>query len=65
MKKTAEKPFLSRAEMNERVRVIREELENRVKTGITKIAFEDGRPVPTEDLQNELFSLIYRLSKLE
>lgn len=65
MKKTAEKPFLSRAEMTERVRVIREELENRVKTGITKIAFEDGRPVPTLDLQNELFSLIYRLSKLE
>lgn len=65
MTKPAEKPFLSRAEMNERVRVIREELENRVKTGITKIAFEDGRPVPTEALQNELFSLIYRLSKLE
>jgi hypothetical protein len=68
MKKTTSvnaKPFLTRAEIQERVRVIREELENRVKTGMSKLAFQDGRPVPTEDLQNELFSLIYRLSKFD
>jgi hypothetical protein len=69
MKKTdtsvATKPFLTRAEIQERVRVIREELENRVKTGMSKIAFEDGKPVPTESLQNEMFSLIYRLSKFD
>jgi hypothetical protein len=69
MKKTASqtvvKPFLTRAEITERIRVIREELEHRVKTGMTKIAFEDGQPVPTLSLQNEMFSLIYRLSKFE
>jgi hypothetical protein len=32
---------------------------------MTKMASEDGTPIPSLDLQNEMFSLIYRLSKLD
>ena len=60
MQKTSMTPL----EMQVRVRAIREELENRHKTGMAKAA-ADGSVVSTEVLQNELFSLIYRLSKLE
>lgn len=68
MKKNAvpvTKPFMSALEIQMRVKAIREELENRHKTGIAKMATADGNPVSTEDLQNEMFSLIYKLSKLE
>jgi hypothetical protein len=57
--------FMTKFEMQTRVRAIREELETRTKTGMTKMAAEDGSPIPTENLQNEMFSLIYRLSKFE
>ena len=57
--------FMSKFEMQTRVRAIREELETRTKTGMTKMAAEDGSPIPTETLQNEMFSLIYRLSKFD
>ena len=57
--------FMTRFEMQARARSIREELESRHKTGMVKMASADGTPVPTEQLQNELFSLIYRLSKFE
>lgn len=57
--------FMTKFEMQTRVRAIREELETRTKTGMTKMAAEDGSPIPTETLQNEMFSLIYRLSKFE
>lgn len=57
--------FMSKFEMQTRVRSIREELETRTKTGMTKMAAEDGSPIPTETLQNEMFSLIYRLSKFD
>lgn len=63
MKKTA--TILTRSEMQTRVRIIREELETRHKTGIVKMAAVDGTPIPTETLQNEMFSLIYKLSKFE
>lgn len=56
---------MSPLEMQMRVKAIRDELESRHKTGIAKMASADGAPVPTENLQNEMFSLIYRLSKLE
>lgn len=56
---------MTRLEMQARVRELREELEARVKTGLAKIASEDGKPVPSETLQNEMYSLIYRLSKSE
>jgi hypothetical protein len=57
--------FMTRTEMQTRVREIRAELENRTKTGLTKMAAEDGSPIPTETLQDEMYSLIYRLSKFE
>ena len=67
MKKNAivSKPFMSPLEMQMRVKAIRDELENRHKTGLAKMAATDGTLVPTETLQNEMFSLIYRLSKLD
>lgn len=57
--------FMTRLDMQVRVRAIKEELENRHKTGMVKMASEDGTPVSTENLQNEMFSLIYKLSKFE
>ena len=57
--------FITRFEIQARIREIRAELENRHKTGMVKMASEDGTPISTEDLQNEMFSLIYRLSKFE
>lgn len=57
--------FMTRLEIQARVRTIREELENRHKTGMVKMAKADGTPIPTDILQNEMFSLIYRLSKFE
>ena len=56
---------MTRTEMQTRVRVIRAELENRHKTGMTKLADADGIPISTESLQNEMYSLIYKLSKSE
>jgi len=57
--------FMTRLDIQTRVKTIREELENRHKTGMVKMATEDGTPISTEDLQNEMYSLIYRLSKFE
>ncbi len=54
---------MTRSEMQARIRALKEELETRHKYGTVKMASEDGAPVPVETLQNELFSLIYRLSK--
>lgn len=56
---------MTRLEIQARISVLREELENRHKTGMVKMASEDGTPISTEDLQNEMFSLIYKLSKFE
>lgn len=56
---------MTRLDIQTRIKEIREELENRHKTGITKMAAEDGTPISTENLQNEMFSLTYRLSKFE
>ena len=49
--------------MQTRVTALREELENRIKYGTVKIANADGTPVSTEKLQNEMYALIYKLSK--
>lgn len=57
--------FMSRLEVQARIKVLKEELESRHKTGLTKMAAEDGKPIPTIELQNELFKLIYKLSKME
>jgi hypothetical protein len=56
---------MTRTELQARIKVLRAELEDRHKYGIVKLANEDGTPVPTETLQNEMYNLIYRLSKLE
>lgn len=53
------------SEMRVRVREIREELEARHKHGTVKMARADGQPIPTQQLQDELYSLVYRLSKSE
>jgi hypothetical protein len=58
--------FMTRLEIQARIRVLRDELENRHKTGIIKMAQDDGvTPIPTDELQNELYNLIYKLSKFE
>jgi hypothetical protein len=54
---------MTRIEMQTRIDLIRNELENRFKYGTVKLAAADGKPIPTIDLQNELFSLIYKLSR--
>lgn len=56
---------MTRLEVQTRIKALREELETRHKYGTVKMASEDGKPVPTEELQNEMFALIYRLSKME
>lgn len=56
---------MTRTEMENRIRVLRAELESRHKFGIVKMADAKGTAVPVEDLQNEMFSLIYKLSKRE
>lgn len=55
----------TRIEVQARIKALRDELETRYKDGIVKMAADDGKPVPTKDLQNELYNLIYRLSKME
>lgn len=56
---------MTRSEMQTRVHALRDELENRHKYGTVKLAGADGVPITVEALQNELYSLIYKLSKSE
>ena len=56
---------MTRAEIQSRIRVLREELENRHKHGTIKLAEKSGEPIPVETLQKELYSLIYKSSKLD
>lgn len=56
---------MTRLELQTQIRALREELENRYKTGTVKLASEGGTPVPTKELQDQMFSFIYRLSKME
>ena len=55
---------MTRIEMQSRISELRNELEARYKHGTVKIANADGTPVSAEKLQNELYSLIYKVSKL-
>lgn len=55
---------MTRLEMQTRIKALREELENRHKYGTVKMA-TDGNPIATESLQDEMYQLIYRLSKLD
>lgn len=56
---------MTRSEIQARVTALREELETRHKYGTIKMAASDGTPISTEKIQNELYSLIYKLSKRE
>ena len=56
---------MTRLETQMRIRALREELDTRYKLGTVKIANEDGSPVLTQKLQDELYSLIYRLSRMD
>ena len=56
---------MTRSGMQSRVRALREELENRHKYGTIKLAKDDGSPISASELQDELYSLIYKLSKFE
>jgi hypothetical protein len=56
---------MTRLDLQVRINALREELENRHQFGIIKMASEDGDPIPTLTLQNELFHLLYKLSKLD
>lgn len=56
---------MTKLDIEIKIKALREELENRFKYGTIKMATIDGTPIPTETLQNELFKLIYKLSKFE
>ena len=56
---------MSRLDIQIRIKALRDELENRHKNGIVKIADANGKPVPTKNLQDEMFSLILKLSRLD
>ena len=56
---------MTRLEIQVRVKAIREELETRHKYGAVKMAADDGQPIATEALQSEMYSLIYKMSKLD
>lgn len=56
---------MTRLQLQIRIKELREELENRHKSGMTKMAAADGTPIATEVLQNELYSLTYKLSKFD
>lgn len=56
---------MTRIEIQARMRMLREELENRHKTGLAKMADANGKLDSTIALQNELYSLTYKLSKLD
>jgi LEA14-like dessication related protein len=55
---------MTRSEIQARIRILKDELETRHKYGTVKIASPNGDPIPVENLQSELYSLIYRLSKM-
>lgn len=55
---------MTRLELQIRIKALRDELETRHKFGTVKMA-EGGIPIPTKKLQEEMFRLIYRLSKMD
>jgi hypothetical protein len=57
--------MITKSQILIRIRSLREELESRHKTGMAKIADNSGTIVATEILQNELYSLILKLSRME
>lgn len=56
---------MTRLELQTKIKSIRTELDTRHKYGTVKMANADGIPISTQKLQDEMFYLIYRLSKLD
>jgi hypothetical protein len=56
---------MTRSDMQNRIRALRQELEDRHKFATVKMASQDGTPLATDKLQGELYSLIYKLSKID
>ena len=56
---------MTRIDIQIKIKAIREELEARNKTGVVKMAGVDGVPITAEKLQDEMYHLIYKLSKLD
>lgn len=56
---------MTRSEIQSKIRLLREELENRHKYGTIKMADASGKPISTEEIQKEMYALIYRMSKAE
>lgn len=55
---------MTRTEIQNKIRILRDELENRYKYGTIKIANDDGTPISVKIIQDELYSYIYKLSKI-
>ena len=53
---------MTRTEMQNRINLIRRELEARHKSGVIKLS-SDGLPIPSDKLQKEMYALMYKLSK--
>ena len=56
---------MTRLEIQVRIKNLQQELETRHTTGIAKMANADNAPISVSVLQNELFKLIYKMSKLD
>ena len=56
---------MTRTAIQNRIRQLRDELENRYKYGTIKLANAHGEPIPVIKLQNEMYKLIYKLSRME
>lgn len=56
---------MTRTSIQNRIRQLRDELENRYKYGTIKLANDKGDLIPTIKLQNEMYKLIYKLSRME
>ena len=55
---------MTELELRTQIKDLKAELNDRHKYGITKMATADGTPILNKVLQDTLFSLIYRLSKV-
>lgn len=55
---------MTKTEIQDKIRLIRDELENRHKFGTIKMANADGTPISTEVLQTKLYALIYKASRM-
>lgn len=56
---------MTKSEIQTKIKIIKDELENRHKYGTIKLANKDGTQISIDELQNELFKLIYRFSKMD